>query len=109
MGTWIDDAGERAEAATPGPWDFDGREVEGWDRLGSLDDIHVASVEGYACQPDGAFIASARTDVPRLCKALNMLLENATCDCGASDDWPDEAHSAECMHLVAKRIRTGDF
>jgi hypothetical protein len=80
----------RAEAATPGPWDHNEHTGDVWQHDGYVagdpdaPDTRLASVHHRSvlqngrivstCQPNAAFIAAARTDVPALCAALEEAL-----------------------------------
>jgi len=70
----------RAEAATAGPWCVEGWRGDGVERIVAIlapDDTPLATMEGphtaAATQRDAAFIAHARTDVPRLLAELARL------------------------------------
>ena len=105
---------EQANAATPGPWEWEGESEEMWP-LGenSLMAVGGASPEGVlmawgydaygitaASDQDAEFIAAARTNVPRLVDALEKVLElhiegppfcghrfsQRKCECGSA--WP---------------------
>lgn len=69
----------RAEAATPGPWEhYEHPERESDDPHDRSDDVRLPGGTSWRHNPiavetrhhDAAFIASARTDVPALCDAL---------------------------------------
>lgn len=72
----LDEIQARADAATEGPWTWaahttaDGDE---WAVFDGGDSALAANRDGWA--PDAAFIAAARTDVPRLVAALRAVLE----------------------------------
>lgn len=66
---------ERAKAATPGPWEYDG---EGFLESGggtvavvyTADDFDGDAVDASSFDANGPFIAAARQNVPALCDAL---------------------------------------
>ena len=72
----LDEIQARADAATEGPWTWaahttaDGDE---WAVFDGGDSAIAANRDGWA--PDAAFIAAARTDLPRLVAALRAVLE----------------------------------
>lgn len=78
-------ARERAEKATLGPWKY-----EGWSgspqKITALDG-HTTIVHSCLCcieDDDFRFIAAARTDVPQLCKAVEVLVKALKL---ANTDW----------------------
>lgn len=63
---------QRANAATPGPWRI-GRVSETWDSA-DIDNNWGQTIAEVTHRCDQPFIAAARTDVPRLVKALREAL-----------------------------------
>lgn len=65
----LDEIESRANAATSGPWLYDGRSYAiGHQR-------HMLRADGIGVsQPDATFIAAARSDVPKLVKALRKMI-----------------------------------
>lgn len=72
---WLDEIEARAKAATPGPW---GRNKYGGIGAGEFY-IHpvLINIEGWeeCTDADLEFIAHARSDVPKLCRAVRELYE----------------------------------
>jgi len=60
---------ERAEEATPGPWDWTTPPRAELQNPDGVPIVRTATI-GWADPPDAEFIARARTDVPRLLDAL---------------------------------------
>ena len=96
---------ERAEAATSGPW-------LRW--VGPFEYDHVVNHDDtvYVCQQlysgDAAFIAAARTDVPRLCdelEAAREVLEAALPLLRTHSCWHDDPPELDCCEygLVAEQ------
>lgn len=113
----LDEMQARCDAATPGPWKLRAEHYDDWGTIRSGDGMPVASAameavigdwrehastHGNSKQWDagppqvaknGAFIAHARTDMPRLIAALRVAMEGLEPfedDCGGStieDDW----------------------
>ena len=72
----LDEIQARADAATEGPWTWAARTTadgDEWAVFDGGDSALAANRDGWA--PDAAFIAAARTDVPRLVAALRAVLE----------------------------------
>jgi len=114
---WLNEAQARADAATPGPWGvlWDERIVTDWegraDSFGSLPSggytlgHHVADVgdedgersdnEDGDAEPhlDAAFIAHARTDLPKALAALRAVLD--LCDSAADREEADDPISVD--------------
>ena len=79
----------RANAATEGPWEWEGKSDEMWPQgenslmaTGGAEPEYVLMAWGYdaygitaECDADAEFIAHARTDVPALVAALRAVLE----------------------------------
>src|SRR5690606_22140023 len=81
MSDLLSEIEERLANATPGPWDWVPSAVEGGSHvLGVVGEsgFPVLRTSPYAPprQRDAEFIAHARTDVPRLVKALEAVLED---------------------------------
>lgn len=77
---------DRAEAATPGPWEMSRRDdvMGGFDYFVEAGPLCVAvaaedarPTRGMGAKRDAAFIAHARTDVPRLLATIDALKERA--------------------------------
>ena len=68
---WWREAGARADAATPGPWEFD----DGHSRFVVAPSGVIAEFQTFRgrATPDASFIASARSDVPRLVATLDAI------------------------------------
>lgn len=67
----LDEMQELCDAATPGPWEAEGSQVRHIDSL-------VAAVRDHSVserRPDAEFIASARTDMPKLIGILKAVAE----------------------------------
>ena len=82
---------ERAEAATPGPWEMSRRDdvMGGFDYFVEAGPLCVAvaaedarPTRGMGAKRDAAFIAHARQDVPRMLATIDKLREDA-----AADEW----------------------
>lgn len=83
----LDEIQARADAATEGPWEADCGTIsqhwsrpEPWQTVVSTDVACMAycyggSAAGVEREADAAFIAAARTDLPRLVAALRAVLE----------------------------------
>jgi hypothetical protein len=76
----------------------------------------VSWIEEYkeACvkQFAGSVTNHEETREWRALRALGMLLDNASCDCGYSvdsDNGSFRSHSSACIWVIAERIRKGDF
>jgi len=67
---WLDEIERRANMATEGPWEYR-PDIHGVVKKGT--DITICS---NALPVDEEFIAHAREDVPRLCRAIRELLED---------------------------------
>lgn len=103
---------ERLANATPGPWEWVPSAVEGGSHvLGVVGEsgFPVLRTSPYAPpqQRDAEFIAHARTDVPRLVKALEAVLERA-------DEWAaspavgvssEEQWELDTLRIVAATLR----
>jgi hypothetical protein len=73
IGTILDTISKRAEAATPGPWEFENRPDNQFVNAGNINICALAGI--FAHTEDFQFIAAARTDVPALDKALRRAME----------------------------------
>lgn len=52
------------------------------------------------------YAALAHVGWPRALKALQLLLDETTCDCG---NWPERACESSCVLLLSDRIIQGRF
>jgi hypothetical protein len=91
---------ERAEKATPGPWDTE---------LGSFHYV-IAGGEIVAttdeATSDAAFIAAARTDVPTLAHAVLELVEALEPEATKRRRCCEQGH--DCIHERARQALKGD-
>jgi hypothetical protein len=73
----LEEIRERAEKATPGPWDIDGSDNQNWGiRSVAGDQPSIAPMAGYRSkdtEADAEFIAHAREDVPALLARIEKL------------------------------------
>lgn len=93
---------QRVEAAWPGPWWTkhapDPAYEADWPIVAAPDTFLVTP--GIVRQPDAAFIAAARTDIPLLLAvadaAAALMAHHGDTECMASDDrpWPHECEAA---------------
>jgi hypothetical protein len=74
--TYLDEVTQREQAATDGPWVVNGEEEKNFcvTRTGCW----VDGLTWVGKQSDAQFIAHARTDVPRLVKALREVTRHVT-------------------------------
>lgn len=82
----LDEMQERCDAATEGPWQLGYGVIR--DSSDSFPAIAVIPLSNQADGPDAVFLASARTDMPRLIAALKAVVEDHypngvdhECDC----------------------------
>lgn len=68
---WLDEAQATVDAATEGPWSYDGYGRTGF-QVNALGTIFA---DPLACRPDAAFIADARTRLPQAIAALRAVLD----------------------------------
>lgn len=97
MTDYLDEIQARADAATPGPWEH----VGSYGRIvsGPVQVCRAYGDDGTAT-PDAAFIAHARTDVPRLVAALRAVEAlhrpwkvYGECDCTDEEKADDLTHA----------------
>ena len=116
---WLDEIEARANAATPGPWRpvyEDAFNPAKDDELDKRDAYWVAgpdyverTYDGYSFwnEADAEFVAAAREDIPRLCRAVRELyeaaLKSANAASAAMSYWPDE----EQVYEVLERLGHG--
>lgn len=98
--TYLDEVDARAEAATPGPW------VTRGDRISkAVNSLAGPNVVGSARPTDAEFIASARSDLPALSKALRAALAINTGDNRTLYGNDFEAGMAKALWLVHEAIQ----
>ena len=111
---WLEEIKARAEAATPGPWE-DGQDGIGVNTVFSThpDSDHVghhsrAVIDGdedgaVVSRTDATFIASARTDVPRLCSLVELAdaLAESRQHCDRCYECGDGPCCSECDYPAA--------
>jgi hypothetical protein len=111
---WLDQAQQRAAAATVGPWTvMDGPSAPSPDHVwiasphfAHIDDVEV--VTDWTGSDDAAFIAAARTDLPRALAALRAVLAEAdACDqlAKSAEDTHGDDRAAAAYRLAARGIR----
>lgn len=111
---------ERSEKATAGPWEVGGPHPA----VSVIWMKHGAVIDGYECEPpvyepiafvcddvsmqptainDAALIANARTDVPRLARALLVAMEALErIEDTVSHDWQHENIAHEARNNISK-------
>lgn len=98
--TYLDEVDARAEAATPGPW------VTRGDRISkAVNSLAGPNVVGSARPPDAEFIASARSDLPALSKALRDMLAQADALDAMADEPIGIGAVGSALRLAARGIR----
>jgi hypothetical protein len=104
---WLDQAQQRADAATPGPWES-GPEGTSEDDFGVFAPEVAHDIVAAEEQADAEFIAAARTDLPRALAALRAVLGEAdACDqlAQSATDTRGDGSSAAAYRLAARGIR----
>ena len=118
----LDKIEARTNAATEGPWEWDGESNEPWPAgdnslrsvSGAKDDL-VLYAWGYdaygieaARDADAEFIAHARADVPDMAAALRAVLEVHQ-DGGESQGYLDDGHYGDIPHCCTECGSLGEY
>lgn len=72
----LDQIRARADAATPGPWYYEGTDIpgmRGWVRVCNSRGFDIDEV-CWSSSRNSNFVSAARTDVPALCDALEAAM-----------------------------------
>lgn len=98
---WLDELERLREAATPGPWDVNQKNLTVYDNYG---DSVCDTQQTHNAQNNLAYIVAACNAVPRLIKMLK--LEACLLECPYEDEkCPyDEDNTVSCAHCKVQRL-----
>jgi len=111
--TWLDEIEARANAATPGPWTVPEDQLRFFPFEVYVEITGPRRHGPLVAVPDARFIAHARTDVPRLCRAVRELYEALATAVPIAESWAFDAHPSwkeevERAKAVLERVERGD-